>query len=89
MQADLIDHLFNSSEKRLARTRLLLAQLEAGAEATAPHATQETPAEMIGTTRSRVSFFMNRFRKMGYVQYNGVNGGRRVYPSLFNIFLKE
>src|SRR5262249_35846104 len=89
MQADLIDHLFNSSEKRLARTLLLLAQLEGGAEGTVPHTTQETLAEMIGTTRSRVSFFMNRFRKMGYVQYNGGNGGLRVYRSLFNILLKE
>jgi CRP/FNR family transcriptional regulator, cyclic AMP receptor protein len=89
MQADLIDHLFNSSEKRLARTLLLLAQLEGGTEASIPHTTQETLAEMIGTTRSRVSFFMNRFRKMGYIQYNGYNGWLKVHRSLFNVLLKD
>jgi CRP/FNR family transcriptional regulator, cyclic AMP receptor protein len=89
MQADLIDHLFNSSEKRLARTLLLLAQLEGGIEATIPHTTQEILAEMIGTTRSRVSFFMNRFRRMGYVQYNGYNDGVKVHRSLFNVLLKD
>lgn len=89
MQADLIDHLFNSSEKRLARTLLLLAQVEGGDGATIPSTTQETLAEMIGTTRSRVSFFMNRFRKMGYIQYKSCNGGVRVHRSLFNILLKD
>ncbi|HEV3039534.1 MAG TPA: Crp/Fnr family transcriptional regulator [Candidatus Angelobacter sp.] len=89
MQADLIDHLFNSSEKRLARTLLLLAQLDGEAEADTPDTTQETLAEMIGTTRSRVSFFMNRFREMGYIQYNGHNGGVRVHRSLFEVLLKE
>lgn len=89
MQADLIDHLFNSSEKRLARTLLLLSQLDTGTEAVVQDATQETLAEMIGTTRSRVSFFMNRFRKMGYIQYNGCNRGINVYRSLFNVLLKD
>ena len=89
MQADLIDHLFNSSEKRLARTLLLLAQLEGGIEATIPYITQETLAEMIGTTRSRVSFFMNRFRQLGYIQYKGYSGGVNVHHSLFNVLLQE
>lgn len=88
MQADLIDHLFNSSEKRLARTLLLLAQLDGEAEADTPHTTQEMLAEMIGTTRSRVSFFMNRFREMGYIQYSH-HGGIRVHRSLFEVLLKE
>lgn len=92
MQADLIDHLFNSSEKRLARTLLLLAQVEGGteaSEATIPYTTQETLAEMVGTTRSRISFFMNRFRKLGYIRYQGSNCGVQVHPSLFNILLRE
>ena len=93
MQADLIDHLFNSSEKRLARTLLTLSQIEGAPEANMPHITQETLAEMIGTTRSRVSFFMNRFRKMGYIQYNGCNGGTngaaKVHRSLFNVLLND
>ena len=72
-QADLVDQLFNSSERRLARTLLLMAEFgKAGEpEPLIPHVTQETLAEMIGTTRSRVSFFMNRFRKLGYIEYNG------------------
>ena len=90
MQASLIDHLFNNSEKRLARTLLLLAQLEGGEEAVIPHGlTQETLAEMIGTTRSRVSFFMNGFRSKGYIQYDRPNDGLRVRRSLFNILLQE
>jgi CRP/FNR family transcriptional regulator, cyclic AMP receptor protein len=89
LQTDLIDHLFNSSEKRLARTLLSLVQLEGGIEATIQHTTQETLAEMIGTTRSRVSFFMNRFRKMGYIQYSGHGGGVTVHRSLFNILLED
>jgi CRP-like cAMP-binding protein len=91
MQADLIDHLLNSSEKRLARALILLSQLENGMEATVPHTTQETLSEMIGTTRSRVSFFMNRFRRMGYIQYSGSNSASAVtvYRSLFNILLKD
>jgi CRP-like cAMP-binding protein len=72
-QADLIDQLFNSSERRLARTLLLMAEFGQPGEPQTliPPVTQETLAEMIGTTRSRVSFFMNRFRKLGYIEYNG------------------
>jgi CRP/FNR family transcriptional regulator, cyclic AMP receptor protein len=72
-QADLVDQLFNSSERRLARTLLLMAGFgqPGEPETLIPPVTQETLAEMIGTTRSRVSFFMNRFRKLGYIQYNG------------------
>src|SRR5262249_15224103 len=70
MRADLVDHLFNSSEKRLARTLLTLAQLGSEMEATIPRTNQEVLAEMIGTTRSRVNFFMNRFRRMGHIQYH-------------------
>jgi CRP/FNR family cyclic AMP-dependent transcriptional regulator len=89
MQADLIDHLFNSSERRLARTLLVLAQLEGGIEATIPYMTQETLAQKIGTTRSRVSCFMNRFRELGYIEYNGYNGGITVHRSLFDVLLRE
>jgi CRP/FNR family transcriptional regulator, cyclic AMP receptor protein len=88
MQSALIDHLFNSSEKRLARSILLMAQVEGGIETTIPHTPQETLAEMIGTTRSRVSFFMNRFRTMGYIQYRGC-GGVKVHRSLYNVLLKD
>jgi CRP-like cAMP-binding protein len=72
-QADLVDQLFNSSERRLARILLLMAQFDKPGEPETeiPAITQETLAEMIGTTRSRVSFFMNRFRKLGYIDYNG------------------
>lgn len=72
-QADLIDQLFNNSERRLARTLLLMADYGKSSEPVAqiPKVTQETLADMIGTTRSRVSFFMNRFRKLGYISYNG------------------
>src|ERR1035441_3343149 len=79
-QADLIDQLFNSSERRLARTLLLMAESgEPGEpETLIPPITQETLAEMIGTTRSRVSFFMNRFRKLGYIDYNGRISGREL-----------
>jgi CRP/FNR family cyclic AMP-dependent transcriptional regulator len=88
MQADLVDQLFNSSEKRLARILLLLAQFGKSSkpETLIPKISQETLAEMIGTTRSRVSFFMNRFRAMGFIEYNG---GVRVHNSLLNIFLRE
>ena len=88
IQADLVDQLFNSSEKRLARILLLLAQFgkESKPETVVPKISQETLAEMIGTTRSRVSFFMNRFRKLGFVEYNGEI---RVHNSLLNIFLQE
>jgi CRP-like cAMP-binding protein len=87
-QADLIDQLFNSSEKRLARTLLLMAEYgEPGApETLIPPVTQGTLAEMIGTTRSRVSHFMNRFRKLGYIDYNGAI---RVHKSLLNAVLHD
>jgi hypothetical protein len=87
-QADLIDQLFNSSEKRLARTLLLMAEYgEPGApETLIPPVTQGALAEMIGTTRSRVSFFMNRFRKLGYIDYNGEI---RVHKSLLNAVLHD
>ena len=88
IQADLVDQLFNSSEKRLARILLLLAQFgkESKPETVVPKISQEILAEMIGTTRSRVSFFMNRFRKLGFIEYNGEI---RVHNSLLNIFLQE
>ena len=87
-QADLIDQLFNSSEKRLARVLLLLAEFgkPGEPESLIPEITQETLAEMIGTTRSRVSFFMNRFRKLGFIEYNG---RIRVHQSLLNVILLE
>ncbi len=87
-QADLIDQLFNSSERRLARTLLLMADFGQPGEPEdfIPVITQETLAEMIGTTRSRVSFFMNRFRKLGYIEYNG---RIRVNRSLLNVVLKD
>ncbi|HWB31864.1 MAG TPA: Crp/Fnr family transcriptional regulator [Acidobacteriaceae bacterium] len=85
-QADLVDQLFNSSEKRLARILLLMAEFgkPGEPETLIPKITQETLAEMIGTTRSRVSFFMNRFRKLGFIEYNG---RIRVHKSLLNIVL--
>jgi CRP/FNR family transcriptional regulator, cyclic AMP receptor protein len=88
VQADLVDQLFNSSEKRLARILLLLAQFgkESKPETVVPKISQEILAEMIGTTRSRVSFFMNRFRKLGFIEYNGEI---RIHNSLLNIFLQE
>jgi CRP/FNR family transcriptional regulator, cyclic AMP receptor protein len=87
-QADLIDQLFNSSEKRLARVLLLLAEFgkPGEPESLIPEITQETLAEMIGTTRSRVSFFMNRFRKLGFIEYNG---RIRVHKSLLNVVLHD
>ena len=87
-QADLVDQLFNSSEKRLARILLLMAEFgkEGEPETLIPKITQETLAEMIGTTRSRVSFFMNRFRKLGFVEYNG---RIRVHKSLLNVILHD
>ena len=87
-QADLVDQLFNSSEKRLARILLLLAEFgkPGEPETLIPEITQETLAEMIGTTRSRVSFFMNRFRKLGFIQYNG---RIRVHKSLLNVVLHD
>jgi CRP/FNR family cyclic AMP-dependent transcriptional regulator len=87
-RADLVDQLFNSSEKRLARILLLLAEFgkPGEPESLIPEITQETLAEMIGTTRSRVSFFMNRFRKLGFIQYNG---RIRVHKSLLNVVLHD
>lgn len=87
-QADLVDQLFNSSEKRLARILLLMAEFgKPGEQETLiPSITQETLAEMIGTTRSRVSFFMNRFRKLGFIEYNG---RIRVHKSLLNVVLHD
>lgn len=87
-QADLVDQLFNSSEKRLARILLLMAEYGKPAEPETyiPRITQETLAEMVGTTRARVSFFMNRFRKLGFVEYNG---RIRVHKSLLNVVLRD
>ena len=87
-QADLVDQLFNSSEKRLARALLLMAEFgkPGEPETNIPPITQETLAEMIGTTRSRVSFFMNRFRKMGFISYNG---RIQVHKSLLNVVLLD
>ncbi len=88
-EEDLVDQLFNSSEKRLARILLLLAHFgkDDKPEAVIPKISQETLAEMVGTTRSRVSFFMNRFRKLGFVEYDG--GGMQVHSSLLNIVLHD
>jgi CRP/FNR family cyclic AMP-dependent transcriptional regulator len=87
-EEDLVDQLFNSSEKRLARILLLLAHFgkEGKPETVVPKISQEALAEMIGTTRSRVSFFMNRFRKMGFIHYNG---GLQVHSSLLNVVLHD
>jgi CRP/FNR family transcriptional regulator, cyclic AMP receptor protein len=87
-QADLVDQLFNSSEKRLARILLLLAEFgqPGKREKYIPPITQETLAEMIGTTRSRVSFFMNRFRALGFINYNG---RIQVHKSLLNVVLLD
>jgi CRP/FNR family cyclic AMP-dependent transcriptional regulator len=88
IQADLVDHLFNSSEKRLARILLLMAEFgKPGKQETLiPRISQETLADMIGTTRSRVSFFMNRFRKMGFIEYKN---RIRVHKSLLNVILLD
>ena len=88
IQEDLVDQLFNSSEKRLARILLLLAQFgkEAKPEKVIPKISQETLADMIGTTRSRVSFFMNRFRKLGFIKYNG---SMEIHSSLLNVILHD
>ena len=89
-EADLVDQLFNSSEKRLARILLLLAHFgkEGMPETVIPKISQETLAEMIGTTRSRVSFFMNRFRKLGFLDYDG-GSGLQVHSSLLNVVLHD
>jgi CRP/FNR family cyclic AMP-dependent transcriptional regulator len=91
-EEDLVDQLFNSSEKRLARVLLLLARFgkEGIPETVVPKISQETLAEMVGTTRSRVSFFMNRFRKMGFIHYaGGDEGGLQVHSSLLNVVLHD
>jgi CRP-like cAMP-binding protein len=87
-QADLVDQLFNSSEKRLARALLLLSRVgkEAKSETVIPRVSQETLAEMVGTTRSRVNFFMNKFRKLGFIDYDG---GLEVNSSLLSVVLHE
>jgi CRP/FNR family cyclic AMP-dependent transcriptional regulator len=87
-EADLVDQLFNSSEKRLARVLLLLAHFgkDGKPEVAIPKISQETLAEMVGTTRSRVSFFMNRFRKLGFIRYNGE---LEVHSSLLNVVLHD
>ena len=91
IEEDLVDQLFNSSEKRLARVLLLLAHFgkDEKPEPVLAKISQETLAEMIGTTRSRVSFFMNKFRKMGFIEYNGGLDGLRVHSSLLNIVLHD
>lgn len=88
IEEDLVDHLFNSSEKRLARTLLLLAQYGANesVDRVLPKLSQETLAEMVGTTRSRVNFFMNKFRKLGFVDYNG---GLKIKSSLLSVVLHD
>lgn len=88
IEEDLVDHLFNSSEKRLARALLLLANFgkEGKPEAVIAKVSQETLAGIVGTTRSRVSYFMNRFRKLGFIHYNG---GLQVHSSLLNVILHD
>jgi CRP-like cAMP-binding protein len=88
VEEDLVDQLFNSSEKRLARTLLLLANFgkEGKPETIITKVSQETLAEMIGTTRSRVSFFMNKFRKLGFISYNGT---MEVHSSLLSVVLND
>jgi CRP-like cAMP-binding protein len=87
IEADLVDQLFNSSEKRLARTLLLLARYgEVNPQRMLPKISQETLAEMIGATRSRVNFFMNKFRKLGLIEYNG---GLKVNSSLLSVVLHD
>ena len=88
VEEDLVDHLFNSSEKRLARVLLLLANFgkKGKPQSTIPHVSQEMLAEMIGTTRPRVNFFMNKFRKLGFIEYNGI---LQVHSSLLNVVLHD
>jgi CRP/FNR family transcriptional regulator, cyclic AMP receptor protein len=88
-EADLVDHLFNSSEKRLARVLLLLAHFDkdGAPETVIPKVSQEILAEMVGTTRSRVCLFMNRFRKLGFINYG--EGGLQVHSSLLSIVLHD
>ena len=90
-EEDLIDQLFNSSEKRLARSLLLLANFgkEGRSESVLPRVNQEHLAQMVGTTRSRVSHFMNKFRKLGFVDYNGSAGGLKVHSGLLSVVLHD
>ena len=91
IEADLVDRLLNSSEKRLARLLLLLANFgkDEKPESILTKISQETLADMIGTTRSRVSFFMNKFRKLGLIDYTGYNGCIEVHSSLLNVVLHD
>jgi len=88
IEEDLVDQLFNSSEKRLARVLLLLANFgqEGVPQTVIPKISQETLAHIVGTTRSRVSFFMNRFRKLGFIDYNG---GLKIHSSLLEVVLHD
>jgi len=89
IEEDLIDHLFNSAEKRLARTLLLLARYgskDGAPQRIIPKLSQEALAEIVGTTRGRVSFFMNKFRKLGFIEYNGV---LKVHPALLSVVLHD
>jgi CRP-like cAMP-binding protein len=88
IEADLVDQLFNSSEKRLARTLLLLARFsdQSGPTREIPRISQETLAEMIGTTRSRVNFFMNKFRDLGFIEYNG---GLKINTALLSVVIHD
>jgi len=88
LEADLVDQLFNSSEKRLARTLLLLARYGKGdkPQRVLPKVSQETLAEMVGTTRSRVNFFMNKFKTLGFIEYNG---GLKINPSLLTVVVHD
>jgi CRP/FNR family cyclic AMP-dependent transcriptional regulator len=88
IEEDLVDQLFNSSEKRLARTLLLLARFgkEVKSQRVLPKLSQETLAEMVGTTRSRVNFFMNKFRKLGFIEYNG---GLKIHTALLSVVLHD
>jgi CRP-like cAMP-binding protein len=88
LEADLVDQLFNSSEKRLARTLLLLARYGKGdkPQRVVPKISQETLAEMVGTTRSRVNFFMNKFKTLGFIEYNG---GLKINPSLLTVVVHD
>jgi CRP-like cAMP-binding protein len=92
IEADLVDHLFNSSERRLARTLLLLAHFgkEGKMETIIPKISQDVLAARVGTTRSRVNFFMNKFRKLGFIDYNGdYNGDLKVHSSLLNVVVHD
>ena len=90
-EEDLIDQLFNSSEKRLARILLLLAHFgkEGRSESVLPRVNQEHLAQMVGTTRSRVSHFMNKFKKLGFVDYDGASSGLKVHSGLLSVVLHE